>query len=299
MKYVFGPVHSRRFGISLGIDLSKDIKQCNFDCLYCELDGAKSIKEQSVSSNYKDILDEIKISLSKYENIDVITLTANGEPSMYPFLDELIDGINLIKGNIKSLILSNGVGVLSRKTRKIFLKIDIVKLSLDAVSPLIFKKINRAYKDIDIENIINDMIDFRKSYNNQLILEILFVKNVNDSMEELKKLELTVKKINPNRLDISTIDRPPAYKVSGVNDEFLELAKSHFDGIATTIARKKTTNISFDYSKKDILNLIKRRPQSGLDVDTLFSKSSKQNINELFNDGEISKRNVAGSLFYV
>jgi wyosine [tRNA(Phe)-imidazoG37] synthetase (radical SAM superfamily) len=299
MNYIFGPINSRRFGISLGVDLSKEIKQCNFDCLYCELEPAKVVKVQSVSTNYMDIVNELKLALNKYNNLDVITLTANGEPSMYPYLGELIEEINKIKKNTKTLILSNGVAVLEVKTREVLQNIDIVKLSLDAVSPKIFKKINRAEKNININIMIDKMIEFSSNYSGDLIMEILFVKGVNDKLKEVEKISNIIRQINPLRVDISTIDRPPAYKVEKVSNDFLNKAEKYFYGIPTTIARAKNSNFSFEYSKEDIINMLKRRPQSKMDIDSIFSENSRKNILELEKELKIKSINVAGSLFYI
>ena len=99
---IFGPIPSRRFGISLGIDLSPTKKQCNFDCLYCELEGAKTVEKMDEFPSVEDIIKEIQNSFSNHPKIDVLTLTCNGEPTLYPKLNELIDEINKIKGNTKT-----------------------------------------------------------------------------------------------------------------------------------------------------------------------------------------------------
>ncbi len=99
MKFIFGPVASRRFGTSLGIDLSPDSKQCNFDCLYCELAPAATVDTYTKVYTPKEIIAELEVSLKEHPNTEVITLTANGEPSLYPHLDELIQEIDKIKTN--------------------------------------------------------------------------------------------------------------------------------------------------------------------------------------------------------
>ena len=87
---IFGPIPSRRFGISLGIDLSPSKKQCNFDCLYCELEGAKTVEKMDEFPSVEDIIKEIKNSFLIHPKIDVLTLTCNGEPTLYPKLNELL-----------------------------------------------------------------------------------------------------------------------------------------------------------------------------------------------------------------
>ena len=105
---IFGPIPSRRFGISLGIDLSPSKKQCNFDCLYCELEASKTVEKMDTYPSVDDVVKAIKESFLKHPRIDVITITCNGEPTLYPKLDELVNEINKIKGDTKTLILSNG-----------------------------------------------------------------------------------------------------------------------------------------------------------------------------------------------
>ena len=179
MKYIFGPVASRRFGMSLGVDLSPDKKRCNFDCIYCELDPAKPVNEYDNPPKPEEILKEINEAVKKFD-FEVLTITSNGEPTLYPYLDELV---NLIK-NQKLLILSNSSTIDNKRIQKTLCKFDIVKLSLDAVTPKIFKKIDRPHKDVRIENIIQGMIEFRKIYQGELIIEILVVKGINDKEEE-------------------------------------------------------------------------------------------------------------------
>jgi wyosine [tRNA(Phe)-imidazoG37] synthetase (radical SAM superfamily) len=102
MSAIFGPVHSRRFGVSLGIDLSSSSKQCNFDCLYCELAPMQAITRQHDITPVATILSDLQYALTLHPNIDVITLTANGEPTMYPYLNELIDKIDALKKEKKN-----------------------------------------------------------------------------------------------------------------------------------------------------------------------------------------------------
>ena len=87
---IFGPIPSRRFGISLGIDLSPSKKQCNFDCLYCELEGAKTVDKMDTFPSVDEIIKAIKESFKNHPKIDVITITCNGEPTLYPKLSDLI-----------------------------------------------------------------------------------------------------------------------------------------------------------------------------------------------------------------
>ena len=139
-KVIFGPIHSRRFGKSLGVDLSPSKKQCNFDCLYCELDPAKTMGDQDEVLRVETIITAIQKGLSEHQDIDFLTITANGEPTLYPHLSELIDEINKIKGKTKTLILSNAATIDDPEVQSALLKLDEVKLSLDCATQKCLKK---------------------------------------------------------------------------------------------------------------------------------------------------------------
>ncbi|MEJ2498448.1 MAG: radical SAM protein [Sulfurovaceae bacterium] len=252
---IFGPVNSRRFGKSLGIDLSPSKKQCNFDCLYCELKPAKTVDSYSDVLSVENIITALKNALAKHQDIDVITLTANGEPTLYPYLDELIDEIDRLKGDVKTLILSNGATIDKAEVQKALLKLDTVKLSLDCANAQCLKKLDRASKSIDIENIKRGMLAFKEIYNGALIVEVLFVKNINDDAQNISGLNKYLLKLQPSRIDIGSIDRPPAYDVKGLNyDELLKLSKQFDTHLPIYIVSRKLIKIKAEnYSDDEIL----------------------------------------------
>ncbi len=298
-KYIFGPVLSRRFGLSLGVDLSPEKKSCNFDCLYCELEKAKQVNKIEKEPNPDDIVKELKDYLSKNQYPDVITITANGEPTLYSKLDELIEKVNQIKGSSKSLILSNASTINDQKVRQALKKFDIVKLSLDAADQKTFEKIDRPLKGIKIEDIINGMISFKKEYSGTLILEVLIVKNINDKKEVIEKVVEAVKKINPDRIDISTVDRPPAYRVYPVDNQTLYEIANMFEGLNVNVATRKyggqITKVHLD--KEDILNTFKRRSYTKNEIEILFDEETKKEINNLIQEGKLKNYNVANLEF--
>ncbi len=297
-KYIFGPIQSRRFGLSLGIDLSPQDKSCNFDCLYCELKPAKVTKNINNPPDAKSVLVEIKEALIEYPDVDVITITANGEPTLYPFLDTLIDDINIIKVDKKLLILSNASTIIDLNIQKILNKIDIVKLSLDCARSKCFKKIDRPIANLSIDDIIKNLITFSNDFQNTLILEILVVEGINDKVDEFKALKKAIDKINPNRIDLGTIDRPPAYNVKGVSIEKLKQLRDYLGNHNVSIIHKDKPKVKVDFSKEEIIATLKRRPQSEADVEYLFSEKSKENLALLIFEKKITKKDIAGVIFY-
>ena len=296
---VFGPVTSRRFGQSLGIDLSPSLKQCNFDCVYCELKGAKPVAKIENAPSVQNVITSVKEALLKYKDIDVITLTANGEPTLYPYLKELVGELNKIKEAKKLLILSNGTSIIDEKTREALLEIDIVKLSLDCVTQRCFKKIDRPLKGLHVEDIIKGMVSFSKLFTKELVIEVLVVQGINDKEQEFEEIKKALDCINPSRIDVGTIDRPPAYDVKGVSIERLKELVRNLEPLPVSIAYKRDYSESKrDFNEEEIINLLSKRPQSFDDVDISFSKNSKEILAQLVKNETLHVRDIAGVKFY-
>ena len=295
---IFGPINSRRFGMSLGIDLSPKQKSCNFDCVYCELKGAKPVEEIENPPSVNEIIGALKEALKAHQNIDVITLTANGEPTLYPHLKELIVKVNELKGRAKTLILSNGSGVRDQKICEALYGLDIVKFSLDSAVQSTFKKIDRNKSGIEVGELVKAMAKFRKEFNGELVLEILVVAGFNDKEEEFIVLNEAINEIAPHRVDVGTIDRPPAYNVKGVDASRLEELASKIKGVPVTIARAHKIEQKYEFSKSEILAMLERRPQTTANVEENFSEHSKQILNSLLQTGAVYQTDVAGVKFY-
>ena len=254
MQVVFGPIISRRFGISLGVDVSPNKKQCNFDCVYCELRANKPVDYQTTVIPVQTIVDSIAHHLQKQSNIDVLTFTANGEPTLYPFLEDLIlESKKILKQypHIKTLILSNGSKFLERK--EALQHFDIVKFSLDSAVLQNFKKVDKPSKNLNLDCIKNGIKAFAKDFKGDLIAEVLIVKDINDDRESNKQTAAFLHSIpNLKRIDLSTIDRPSAYKVYPISNQKLYELRDEFNAIAKGAGQQ---NISADLVKEKIIIL--------------------------------------------
>ena len=301
MNIIFGPVNSRRFGKSLGIDLSPSKKQCNFDCLYCELAPAKTMESYEDVVSIEEIMTALNSVLDEHQDIDVLTITANGEPTLYPHLSELMDEINKVKGSIKTLILSNAANIHEPTIQEALQKFDTVKLSLDCATGRCLKRLDRAHKSIDVETIKAGMLSFKEKFSKPLIIEILIVKAVNDGDEEIKALNEYLLELKPTRIDIGTIDRPPAYYVEPLSYEALREISLKFDSsLPIYIATRKTVEVKPSaYTLEDILETIKKRPLTSADIEVLFDKASKEKLQILVNNNAIRIENCSGYDFFV
>ncbi|MDY0123433.1 radical SAM protein [Sulfurimonas sp.] len=299
MKTIFGPVNSRRFGSSLGIDLSPALKQCNFDCLYCELAPSATTDKQTNIVEVSTIIAELKEHL--HDKIDVITITANGEPTLYPHLDELIDEINKIKNGTQTLILTNSATLVDEKIFNSLLKLDQVKLSLDGVSESVFKRIDRPHAGIEINDIVQKVIEFSNTFKGKLFIEILFVHGLNDTPDEIKKLNDVLLKLKVARVDLGTIDRPPAYPVSGLSYKELHDASLLFDAslpihIASRVHAEPNNS---HYDDEEILNTLDKRPLTMDDINLLFDEESKKRLKNLISDAKIVTKKVGNLEFLI
>lgn len=299
MKTIFGPVNSRRFGNSLGIDLSPAFKQCNFDCLYCELAPSAPVEKQTSVVEVATIIDELKEHLD--EGVDVLTITANGEPTLYPHLDALIDAFDKLKKNTQTLILTNSSGLVDPKVFNSLLRLDQVKLSLDAITPSVFKRIDRPYVGIEIEPIVAKAIEFSHVYQGKLFIEILFVHGLNDTKEEIQKLSDVLLKMNVTRIDLGTIDRPPAYPIEGLNYKELHEAALLFDSSLPIhiVSRSDAEPHKNHYDDEEILNTLDKRPLTEQDIDLLLDEESKERFLKLVEASQIIKKKVGNLEFFL
>ncbi len=214
MKYVYGPVRSRRLGFSLGVS-TVPYKVCSFDCVYCQL---KSTPEKSIiRKNYvdeKEILSEI---VSFFENkpkdqkVDCITFSGSGEPTLSASLGHLIEEIRNIS-SLPIVLITNSSMLVKPIVRKQAAKADLVIPSLDAVTQDVFEQIDRPAKGIKISEVIDSLIRFRKQYKGKIWLEVMLVRGVNDSETYLEKIKKTIDRIRPDKVQINSPVRIPAEK---------------------------------------------------------------------------------------
>ena len=317
MNIIFGPVRSRRFGNSLGIDLSPTKKQCNFDCVYCELQGAKAIEKFEDILPLEMLLDSAKKALLTHKNIDVLTITANGEPTLYPHLEAFIVAIKpFLPLGVKTLILSNGSRFGKKSVQNALNHFDMVKFSLDSAYQKTYKKIDRIHKSLDLDSIMSGIESYAKIRSNVLICEILLVKNINDNDESMIPLADFLRKIGVDRVDIGTIDRPPAYRAEAVRAEKIAEIATHFYNLFVSIPKRKSLDLAresqnlaknsqilrnggqLDLNENEILELLKRRPLEVCEAQNLLSPRAFTIAQNLVQKNIISIKSVGAIKFY-
>jgi wyosine [tRNA(Phe)-imidazoG37] synthetase (radical SAM superfamily) len=305
VKHIFGPVASRRLGISLGID-SIPFKTCSLDCIYCECGGTTDLtvkREHFIDPQI--IQNEIKEIITREKNIQYITFSGSGEPTLNKDIGKIIHGIKKIT-SIPIAVLTNGTLLYHKEVRKEIMKADLVLPSLDAVTPAIFSMINRPHPALDIDIIVQGLVDFRQEFEGEIWLEVFIAKGINDSVEELAKLYRVIKKIQPHKVQLNSLDRPPAVEgIHPVDMETLEHILKQWKDLTVEIIkriRQREEIASFSFNlENNILNTIKRRPLTIEDLEILTGKNRLElfkYIDVLEKEKKVFSKVVGNKIFF-
>lgn len=213
MRFIYGPVKSRRLGLSLGITLIP-YKICNFDCIYCQLGTTKfKTGERKEYLKPQEIIDELKVWLAnnteEAKTLNYITLSGRGEPTLNIKIKEVIQEIRKITA-VPVAVITNAAFANDVAVRQALLAADLIVPSLDAVTPEIFRQINRPQPDNNIEDIISGLINLRKEFRGKIWLEAMLVRGVNDDLRQMRKLKEVIDKINPDKIQINSPVRATA-----------------------------------------------------------------------------------------
>lgn len=229
MGILFGPVFSRRLGISLGLDIVK-AGHCSYDCLYCEA-GKTQFKtlDPSGCATAQEIIDNLNIYFSHHKGkIDYLTFSGTGEPTLNPYIGEIIKKIKK-KFKIPLCLLTNSSMLSDHDLVSAIAPCDIIMPSLDAVSDKIFHQINRPHPGVYIELILIGLKKLIQIAKGKVIIEIMLVKGINDNEEELSRLSETIEKLQPHGVVLNTVYRPPATQVQGLDENRLhEIGETYF-----------------------------------------------------------------------
>jgi len=207
-KYLFGPVPSRRLGISLGVDLVPK-KVCSLDCVYCEVGKTtKLTTERKEYILYDNVIKELESYFETNPDPDYITFSGAGEPTLNSRLGDVLKFIKKTKPNIPVAVLTNGTLLYQKEVREELMPADLILPSLDAITESVFQKINRPNNNLSAKKIIQGLLDFSKVYQGKIWLEIFILPDYNYLDEEILEMKSIIEKINPDSVQINTLDRP-------------------------------------------------------------------------------------------
>ncbi len=302
MKYIFGPIPSRRLGLSLGVDIVP-LKTCTLSCIYCQVGKTPvTTVDRREYIPVKDILAELKTVLEKNDRLDWISFSGSGEPTLHSGIGEIIDGIRELT-DTPICVITNGTLLWDVDVRRDILKADAVMPSLDSAFDPSFQAINRPHDSLDVKRHIEGLVSFREEFTGSLWLEIMFVAGLNDSEDDIAALVDAVERIRPDRIQLNTVVRPPAESTAQpLTREKLEEIRARFGNNAEIIASFKSTEQKSGYAGiNEIRDYLQRRPGSiddlsaalGIDIKTLEVLLFK-----LEGIGEIEKRDHRGTQYW-
>ena len=278
MRYIYGPVPSRRLGRSLGVDPIPS-KTCNYQCIYCQL--GKTSNFTNTRSNFipkYDIQQEIKIAIRQNEgNFDYITFVGSGEPTLYKDLKELIETVKR-ESKKPICVITNGSLLYNDDVKQALNLVNVVLPSLDAWDQKSFRKIHRPHPTLNYNKILNGLIKFRNEFNGKFWIEIMLMKNINDSEEQLIKIKEKIDLINPDRVDINVPIRPPTEDWVKIPDKSVfstlnSIFGSYYPINFPEIGNFTTYSLDFE---KELLNIIERHPLRQNQIFKIFSKNFKK-----------------------
>jgi wyosine [tRNA(Phe)-imidazoG37] synthetase (radical SAM superfamily) len=267
MAYIFGPVPSRRLGLSLGIDLIPS-KTCTYDCLYCQVGRTTCLTaEPKPFVPTGEVIGELKDALEKVHP-DTITLAGSGEPTLHSEIDQVI---SLIKGitNTRVALLTNGALLWRKEVRNRVLGADLIMPTLTTVFEETFRKIHRPHSGLGLPLIIEGLRGLREDYDGVVLLEVVLLAGINDNKKELEGIRKVIGEISPDKIQLNTVVRPPSDpRAKSLNMEQMEDIKNFFGEkaeIVASIASKERAG-KYDSRIETILEMSKRRPVTAADI---------------------------------
>jgi len=211
MQYVFGPVHSRRLGLSLGIDPVQG-KTCTLDCVYCQL-GATAVQtsERRVYAPAEAVVDEVRRALASGARPDCITFSGTGEPTLNSELGSMIAGVRAVT-DVPAVVITNSTLLHRGDVRADLMQAGIVMPSASTVSAQVFSRLCRPLPGFDFRQMLRGLELFSRDYQGRLWVEVMLVAGVNDSEDDLQSLADFLNGLHCEKIQINTVTRPPAEK---------------------------------------------------------------------------------------
>ncbi|MEP0823284.1 MAG: radical SAM protein [Ignavibacterium sp.] len=272
-RHVYGPVPSRRLGRSLGVDVVPH-KLCTLDCLFCELGPTdkRGLRRREYISPFV-ITAEIRKALEK-DSIDVISFSGSGEPTLNSSLGIMIHSIKSFT-DLPVAVLTNGTLLFLEDVRRDLMGADIVLPSLHAARTAAFEAVARPHPLLRLHTIIAGLKQFRKQFRGNLWLEIVLLRGINDSDDELLELRRAINEIRPDRIQLNTVVRPPASPHAlPVPWERLTAIRSFFGEQCEIIAPRDQLPGGGDGLDADVLlATLRRRPLNISEIAVLCGKS--------------------------
>jgi len=305
-KHLFGPVPSRRLGMSLGVDLIPQ-KICSLNCIYCECGSTTRLTlERKEYTPVDEVLEELSHFFDHHPDPHYVTFSGAGEPVLHSGIGKVIGFIKKLRPELPVAILTNGTLLSDPGVRADIMQADLVMPSLDAATELAFRKINRPLKETSIELYLKGLIDFGREFQGNIWLEVLILPGYNDDSENLDALRKALVQVRTDKIQLNTLDRPGTIKgLVPASWDFLEgvAAKWKMDHVEI-IAPPEILRGSASYREDlegAILEIISRRPSTLEDLEKVLGlhvNEINKYLGVLEETGRIETTHLGRGTFY-
>ncbi len=300
---VYGPVPSRRLGLSLGVDIVP-LKTCTFDCVYCQL--GKTPRPAGRRGRFlkeKEVLAQISLAIEANPQIDNITFSGSGEPTLNSSIGALIRKIKKMT-DIPVVVLTNSSLLTRRPVRQALAAADIVVPSLDAARDRSFRRINRPLLPREVGKVIQALETFRREFKGLIWLEVMLVEGINDSPADIQALKGAIARIRPDRVQLNTVIRPPAERwARPLSPRALETIRKELGEGTEVIAefqRRHRRPANRDI-RESILAIVERRPVTLRDIAFSLGRTEQDirpHLEAMVRSKRIRRKHHLGSSYF-
>jgi len=301
-KYLFGPVPSRRFRRSLGVDLTP-YKTCTLDCVFCQLGRTTNktlIREEYVSTD--EVIAEIKEWLKADGKADYVTLSGSGEPTLHTRFGEVLEFIRA-NSEIPAALLTNGTLLDLPEVREAAALADVVKVSLSAWDQASYGWVNRPHPQLKFIQLLEGQKAFRKQFRGELWLEVFLVAGMNSTPLDVGRIAALAGEIEPDRIQLNTVVRPAAEQFAApLSAESMSSLCPLFHPTAEVIAEFSTEkDLRLQVNKETILSMLQRRPCTADQIAKGFGmhlNEVSKYLGNLVQSGQVCEERKNNTVYY-
>lgn len=311
MAYVFGPVASRRLGVSLGVDLVRP-KTCPLDCVYCEAGATTRLTmERREYVPVDEVVRELDAVLSQHPKLDYVTFSGSGEPTLNSRIGDVVRFVKTRYPEYRLCLLTNAMLFGDAKLIEEIAQVDLVVPSLDGSDAAEFLKINRPVAEFSFDKFVADLVRYTHGTRSRVNLELFIVPGVNDSDASIARFVELVRKMRLDLVQLNTLDRPGTEK--SIVPSTPENTRRFISALAPVVpveavgvfrykAPRPGAAFTASEGQRRILEFITRRPATlpdlALALDLPEAEVSKF-LDGLFDAGKIGIRKQPRGNFYL
>ncbi|MBN2032872.1 MAG: radical SAM protein [Deltaproteobacteria bacterium] len=302
-RYLFGPVPSRRFRRSLGVDLTPR-KTCTLDCVFCQL--GRTTHKTMTRKEYvqvEAVIGELDAWIKAKGNADYMTLSGSGEPTLHSGFGEVLRFIRS-RSSIPAVLLTNGTLLYLPEVQEAASYAHVVKVSLSAWDQASFAWVNRPHPDLSFHQIVEGQKAFRAHFKGQLWLEVFLVAGMNALPSEVAKIAALAEAIRPDRIHLNTAVRPPA------EDFAASVPRNRLEPLSLLFCPKAEVIADFDPKQRIVMHaaleeiyaMLQRRPCTAQDIAETFSMHANEvskYLGKLLRDNRIRAQVVDALVYYL